>query len=202
MKLLLILLHLTLALPVLGQDYYVAPSGGDSNPGSLEKPFATLQRAQQAVRQQPAPLLTKTGVWLRGGTYYLPEKLIFSAADSGSPAPVVYQAYGQEQPVISGGVRLEKLDWQPYREGIVQAKVPDDLLTEEIFVNGERQILARYPNVDPKAQYFDGFAADAISPERVARWSDPTGGYFHAMHPARPLSIRNVDVELLHQSHR
>jgi hypothetical protein len=58
------------------------------------------------------------------------------------------------------------------------------LQTEEIFVNGERQILARYPNFDPKAQYFDGFAADAISPQRAARWSDPVGGYYHAMHPA------------------
>jgi hypothetical protein len=58
------------------------------------------------------------------------------------------------------------------------------LQTEEIFVNGERQILARYPDFDPKAQYFDGFAADAISPGRAARWSDPAGGYYHAMHPA------------------
>jgi len=44
-------------------------------------------------------------------------------------------------------------------------------------------ILARYPNFDPSAQYFDGFAADAISPSRVARWTDPGGGYYHAMHP-------------------
>ena len=178
-KILPILLQICLALPVLGQPYYVAPTGSDGNPGTLEKPFATIQRAQQAVRQKPGSVL------LRGGTYYLPEKLVFSAEDSGSKAaPVVYQAYGNEQPVISGGVRLEKLDWQPYRDGIVQAKVPEDLQTEEIFVNGERQILARYPNYDPKAQYFDGFAADAISPERVARWADPAGGYFHAMHPA------------------
>ena len=107
------------------------------------------------------------------------------AQDSGTQAaPIVWQAYGDEQPVISGGVKLEALDWQPYRDGIFQAKVPSDLRTEEIFVNGERQILARYPNFDPSAQYFDGFAADAISKERVARWADPTGGYFHAMHPA------------------
>src|SRR3989442_3732780 len=179
MKILSILLQIGLVLPVLGQPYYVAPTGSDGNPGTLEKPFATIQRAQQAVRQKPG------SVWLRGGTYYLPEKLVFSSEDSGSEAaPVVYQAYGKEQPVISGGVRLEKLDWQPYRDGIVQAKVPEDLQTEEIFVNGERQILARYPNYDPKAQYFDGFAADAISPELVARWADPAGGYFHAMHPA------------------
>ena len=46
------------------------------------------------------------------------------------------------------------------------------------------QVLARYPNFDPKAKYFDGYAADAISKERAARWADPAGGYFHAMHPA------------------
>jgi hypothetical protein len=102
-----ILLQFALALPVLAQPYFVAPTGGDGNPGTLEKPFATIHRAQQAVRQKPGT------VWLRGGTYYLPEKLVFSAEDSGSQAaPVIYQAYENEQPVISGGVRLEKLDWQ------------------------------------------------------------------------------------------
>jgi len=31
-------------------SYYVAPTGADSNPGTLKKPFATLERAQQASR--------------------------------------------------------------------------------------------------------------------------------------------------------
>src|SRR5258705_10124809 len=60
-RLLVILLQLGLALPVLAQSYFVAPTGGDGNPGTLEKPFATIGRAQQAVRQKPGP------VWLRGG---------------------------------------------------------------------------------------------------------------------------------------
>jgi hypothetical protein len=172
-------LLLALALPAFAQPYYVAPVGSDTNPGTLKKPFASLQRAQQAVRQKPG------AVFLRGGTYYLPETLVFTAQDSGTKkSPVIFQAYKKEQPVISGGVKLEKLAWQPYRDGIFQTKVPDDLRTEEIFVNGERQILARYPNFDPKAQYFDGYAADAISTNRAARWADPTGGYFHAMHPS------------------
>jgi hypothetical protein len=99
-----------------------------------------------------------------------------AAEDSGTKdAPVVFQNYQGEKPVISGGVRLEKLDWQPYTNGIFQAQVPADLQTGEVFVNGERQILARYPDFDPKAQYFDGYAADAISPQRVARWADPAG---------------------------
>jgi len=161
------------------QPYFVSPTGDDANPGTLEKPFATLQRAQQATRQK------RGDVFLRGGTYYLSATLVFTAQDSGAKdAPVVFQNYRGEKVIISGGSRLDPLNWQPATNGIFQAKVPADLQTEEIFVNGERQILARYPNFDSKAPYFGGFAADAISPERAARWSNPTGGYYHAMHPS------------------
>src|SRR5260221_490258 len=134
MKILPILLQIGLALPVLGQPYYVAPTGSDGNPGTLEKPFATIQRAQQAVRRFNGSAVQRfdgSTVWLRGGTYYLPDKLVFNSEDSGSEAaPVVYQAYGKEQPVISGGVRHGKLEWQPYRDGIDHAKIPPELQTE------------------------------------------------------------------------
>jgi hypothetical protein len=173
------LLLLALAGPAFGQPYYVAPAGHDANDGTLEKPFASLHRAQEAARQKPGT------VFLRGGTYYLPETLVFTAQDSGTKdAPVIFQAFNNERPILSGGVKLDHLAWRPWRGAILQTKVPEDLRTEEIFVNGERQVLARYPNFDPAAEYFDGFAADAISPNRVARWANPAGGYFHAMHPA------------------
>jgi hypothetical protein len=165
-----------------GKDVYVSPGGNDANAGTLKKPFATLAQAQAVVRKIAGK--EAVNVFIRGGTYYLPETLIFTAQDSGTKnAPVVYQAYQQEQPVISGGVKLD-LQWEPYTNGIFQAQVPADLKTEEIFVNGERQILARYPNFDRTATYFDGYAPDAISPERTSRWADPAGGYFHAMHPS------------------
>jgi hypothetical protein len=168
-----------LACACTAQPYFVSPTGSDANPGTLEKPFATLQRAQQAARQKHGD------VFLRGGTHYLPETIVFTAEDSGTKdAPVVFQNYQGEKAVISGGVRLEKLDWQPCTNGIFQAQVPADLQTEEIFVNGERQILARYPNFDPRAQYFDGFTSGADIKRRAARWADPAGGYLHAMHPA------------------
>ena len=164
---------------LFAQPYYVSPTGNDSNPGTVNKPFASLPRALRGTRQ------AKGLVFLRGGIYYLPEPLVFTAQDSGTKdSPLIFQAYEKERPVLSGGVELANLKWRPYKNGIMQAQVPDDLRSEEIFVNGERQILARYPNFDPSAQYFNGFAADAISPQRAARWADPTGGYFHAMHPA------------------
>lgn len=179
MKLIASVLAIFTASYCSAQPYYVSPQGKDANPGTLKKPFATLQRAQEAVRQKSGE------VFLRGGTYYLPAPLVFTAKDSGTKkSPVVFRNYKNEKPVISGGVRLDNLDWRPFTNGILQAKVPADLQTEEIFINGERQILARYPNFDPKAKYFDGFAADAISKERAALWADPTGGYYHAMHPA------------------
>jgi hypothetical protein len=163
-------------------NFYVSPDGSDSNPGTLAQPFATIGRAQQALRQTPDR--KEMNVFLRKGTYYLPAPLIFTPQDSGrKDAPVIYQAYQDEQPVISGGVRLA-LMWKPYRDGIMQATVPDTLTSDQLFVNGKRRPMARYPNFDPSAQYFDGFAPDAFSKERAARWADPAGGYMHTMHEA------------------
>jgi len=164
-------------------EFYVAPGGDDANPGTLAKPFATLARAQQAAR--PAAGRAAVTVWLRAGTYYLPEALVFTAADSGTQAaPVVYRAYEQEEPVISGGLRLTNLKWTPYKDGIMQAKVPAGFTTDQLFVNGALQPMARYPNYDPNERHFNGYAADAISPQRVARWADPAGGFIHALHRA------------------
>jgi hypothetical protein len=121
-------------------------------------------------------------VWLRGGTYYLPETLVFTSADSGTEkAPVTYVAVAGEEPVLTGAVKLG-LTWTPYRDGIMMARVPAGLRTDQLFVNGRQQILARYPNFDPSATILGGWSPDAFSPERAARWSDPRGGFIHAMH--------------------
>jgi hypothetical protein len=82
--------------------------------------------------------------------------------------------------VLSGGNRIAPV-WTPYRDGIMQTPVPPETDTDQLFVNGQRQILARYPNYDPNAKYLNGWSEDAISPERVRRWSDPLGGYIHAL---------------------
>ena len=164
-------------------EVFVAPNGNDANPGTLAKPFATLQRAQQQARK--AAGREAVTVMIRAGTYYLPEPLVMTSQDSGGKAaPVVYQAYQNERPVLSGGILMRNLKWTPYKDGIVQAKLPAGFTTDQLFVNGERQPLARYPNFDPKAQYFHGSAADAISPQRAAKWQDPAGGFIHALHGA------------------
>jgi hypothetical protein len=165
-------------------DIFVSPQGNDQSAGTLDQPVASLSHAQKMARRAKAEGLS-VHVYLRQGTYYLPAPLVFISADSGTKAaPVLYEAYHGEKPVISGGLKLTGLNWTPYKDGIMQTPVPHDLQTDQLFVNGERQILARYPNYDQNVLIFNGHAADAISQKRVNKWSDPAGGFFHAMHPS------------------
>ena len=163
-------------------ELFVSPSGKDSNVGSRAKPLRSFAGARARVRQikSKGPVT----VWFRSGVYYLPETLVLTAEDSGTrERPVTYAAWPGEEAVISGGERLA-LQWVPYRDGILMAKVRPGFTTDQLFVNGTRQILARYPNYDPAATYFDGWSPEAFSPERAAKWANPKGGYIHAMHRA------------------
>jgi hypothetical protein len=64
---------------------HVAPWGDDSSPGTAGLPFATLQRAQQAVRASTAGMKKDIVVNLHRGTHVLTEPLVLSdaAGDSG-----------------------------------------------------------------------------------------------------------------------
>jgi hypothetical protein len=163
-------------------EFHIALTGRDLNPGTSDAPVASLGAAQRLARARAGK--EAVTVVLHGGTYYLPETLRFGAEDSGTGQfPVVYSAASGETVAISGGVKLE-LSWKPYKDGIFQAQTPAGLAVDQLFVNGVRQQMARFPNFDPKQVVFNGFGADAFSPARAARWADPTGGYIHAMHVA------------------
>src|ERR1041385_3107729 len=91
---LLYILVLFLALPGAGSELYVATNGNDANAGTRAKPFATLERARDAVRQlrrESKPAKSGVTVWLRGGDYIRTNALELIAADSGTPAsPIVW----------------------------------------------------------------------------------------------------------------
>lgn len=168
------------------REYYVSPGGSDSSSGTMEKPFATLARAQQAARQSKGGL-----VIVREGTYYLPETLVFTPEDSGTE----YRAAKDGKVVLSGGMKFD-LKWTVWRGGIFQASIPAGLEMDQLWINGQRQWMARFPNRETGEglNVFDTWkldhnakadpSRDPLAPDRVARWADPTGGYFHALHPA------------------
>jgi hypothetical protein len=95
-------------------EFFVDPkSGSDSNAGTLEAPFKTVQRAQAQVRTARAAGNLPIVVHLRGGTYFFGETITFGAEDSGigADSAVTWAAYESEKPVWSGGVDLTGLHW-------------------------------------------------------------------------------------------
>ena len=171
------------------REIHVSPQGNDKNDGSAANPVASLQIAQLLARTARG-----TTVVIHGGIYRLERRLDFTQEDEG----VEFRAAAGEKVVITSDRKLD-LKWQPFRDGIWQAdlgmqiyshpnrakeaRFQSLLQVDELFVNGQRQRMARYPNFDPEIRPFGGFAADANSRERAAHWSNPAGGYLHALHP-------------------
>ena len=109
-----ILAWLSLNLILCGQsfavDFYVATNGLDSNPGTIDRPFATLEGGRNTFRllrsRGSVPVGTNT-VWIRQGNYYRDSSFVLSSTDGGTAgAPVVYSAYPGEIVRIIGGRKL------------------------------------------------------------------------------------------------
>ena len=174
------ILSLVNLLPGHAAEFHVATTGNDRNTGTAAAPFATVERAQQAVRQRTAG--EAATVWLHGGVYRLERSLQFTAADSGTPgAPVVFSAVADETVELSGARELA-LTWTQGAAGRWQAKVPAGLEFDQLFADGVKQIRARFPNFDPGEGFFGGYARDATEPARLARYADPVGMFVHGHH--------------------
>jgi hypothetical protein len=160
---------------------YVATTGNDRNPGTQQRPLATLERAREAVRELKKGTKELITVWVREGTYYLPQPLTFEPADSGlSEQPITYAAYMGELVTLSGGRKLH-CQWKPYRDGIMRCELPavkaGRLNFTQLFVNGKRQIRARFPNYDAKNPLVWGSGYIAVGRDEEA-WP-PTEFHFN-----------------------
>ncbi|PKN27564.1 MAG: hypothetical protein CVU65_02095 [Deltaproteobacteria bacterium HGW-Deltaproteobacteria-22] len=100
--------------------FHVAPDGDDEGPGTLDAPFATPERARDAVRAlREAGGLPETGaiITLRGGTYRRDRTFLLEAEDSGDEdQPVWYGAYPGETVRFTGGAVLPAGDFAPVTE--------------------------------------------------------------------------------------
>jgi len=144
-------------------ELHVATNGDDANPGTEAKPFATLARARDEIRglRQGGPLREAVTVRVRGGTYCLGQTLKLGPEDSGTPDfPVVYAARAGERPIVIGGRQIA--GFAPYKGKILQANAAaqgfQGVYFRQLFCNGRRQHLARYPNFDPGNPYGGGWA--------------------------------------------
>lgn len=168
-------------------DFYVAPDGEDTNPGTVTAPFATFARARDAVRQTIAAGLKKDIlIQIRGGTYRQLETLAFGSEDSGtSQFSITYAAGPGEKVKLSGGRRIS--GWKKGVGEVWQADVPEARSGQwsfrQLFVNGRRATRARTPgrdasrpwwlirNATPTESEDQPFAVTLDGP--IVRWSNP-----------------------------
>ena len=159
-------------------NIYVSPGGNDANRGTQAQPFASIARAMAERRKTSGSAV----IYLLEGTYYLNKPLVFAPGDIGKEnETLAITSYKNQKVIISGAAPLN-LKWEKYKNGIWKASVKQDLIFDELMVNGQLQRMARYPNYDSTARFLGGTDAGAFSKERVATWHSPAGGYIHALH--------------------
>jgi parallel beta-helix repeat protein len=123
-------LPLLFAATVSAQTIVVSPDG----------PIRTLAAAQDAARaQRVAGRRGTVTVEIRDGTYFLPETLVLTPADSNT----VWQAAAGARPVISGGRVIS--GWKKGPRQIWTAGAPGSDF-RQLFVCGRRAQRARTPN--------------------------------------------------------
>ncbi len=164
-------------------SFYVDPDGDDAHPGTSAQPFATLERARDALRARRREFggLPPGGatVFLAAGLHPRTEAFVLTAEDSGTAeAPIVYTSAPGEPAVLFGGAVLQPESFRPVEDEPLLARLicpraresvrvcdlhalglrefgrlrrrgfalPTPPPPLELFIDGERMTLARYPN--------------------------------------------------------
>ncbi len=178
--------------------FYVATNGNDEwsgtlatpNPQRTDGPFATLERARNAVRtlKQQHVEAASIVVVLRAGTYTVTDPITLTSEDSGTRgAPITYQAYGDDKVTISGGRTVTR--WQRVVDAAVLARL-DAQAKDHVYqadLNGLGIRDFGTVKQGGLALYFNG------RPMTLARWPNqgfvkivrPTGGQSFVVHGRR-----------------
>ncbi|CAM5999051.1 unnamed protein product [Sphagnum balticum] len=175
--------------------------GNDLFDGTSERPVKTIQSALSLTRS----LRTVHGsdntlcITIRGGTYYLGTNATTTSSQIGAIAltsndsNLVIENYPGETVVLSGGTLLQ-LQWSVHAKTaaggtIMKTQVPDSVNLDEfneLYIDGKRAIVAKYPNGDPSTQGLyaanPGYSFDSQS------WIPPVhipSGEIHIQSPSR-----------------
>lgn len=129
--------------------YFVAPNGSDDNPGSLKRPFKTIQKCATVANPGETCLI-------REGIY---RETVQPASSGTKDAPITFAAYKNEDVVISGTEAVE--NWTAYRNAIFSTNVDlpvdgysdTDFFANQVFIDGEMMPEARFPNLGEKRDF-------------------------------------------------
>lgn len=172
-------------------DFYVSVGGSDrwsgtlaaSNAQKTDGPFATLERARDAVRELKKQKAADIVVWVREGIYQLSSTIVFGLEDSAvGESTITYAAYPGETPVFSSGQKIE--GWQ--RETGKLPGLPESAQGKVLVAKTSERFLTLYD-------------ADGMLPRARSERFVPKGGSTELRFPkGRLKNWPNVkDVEIL-----
>ncbi|TWU41033.1 right-handed parallel beta-helix repeat-containing protein [Novipirellula artificiosorum] len=184
-------------------DFHVATNGDDKNPGTEAKPFATLERARDGIRNSGLAGKARCTVWLHDGVYRRDDAFTLEERDSGVPEhPVIYRAKGNAARLIGGTVvnteaftlvddpdLLARIP-EPARGKVYMldlkalgikhtARYPDKFTDNggifELFLDSRRMPISRYPN-EHGAMTVKRVVINGGGQEKSGSWRNYYGG--------------------------
>ncbi|MDY4976359.1 MAG: right-handed parallel beta-helix repeat-containing protein, partial [Clostridia bacterium] len=152
--------------PESEQVYYVATDGNDENAGTIDAPFATIEKARDVIAAASLPEGGVT-VYIRGGTYPVSKTINFTSQNSGEEGkPIVYQAYPGEEVAFVGGKtldtsKMQKVTDEALLNRLVDKNAREHLMSIDLGEQGvEMTPLAGYgwgfPSYNPTEIYMNG----------------------------------------------
>ncbi|MFZ2656425.1 MAG: right-handed parallel beta-helix repeat-containing protein [Victivallales bacterium] len=147
---------------IRSSNLFVSINGSDSWSGGIPEPagngangpFATLEKALAAARKMfHGRKGMRVQIWLRGGVYRLDRTLEITPRNlgaKGSQNKLIISAFPGEQPVLSGGRRIENLTETQFNgKRCWTAEIPEvkkwDWQFAQLFANGARRFRPRLP---------------------------------------------------------
>ncbi|XOV92051.1 MAG: right-handed parallel beta-helix repeat-containing protein [Bacteroidota bacterium] len=131
-------------------DFYVSPTGNDSNPGTKGAPFASIHKGVEIIAgifdDNPNEDCT---LWLAGGKYFLEKPIVLDHETlKNLEGKFIIKAMPGETPIVSGGIEIN--GWEKLSSGLWKAKLWDltnrKQIPRELFVGDKRATRARFPN--------------------------------------------------------
>ncbi|MHC4123337.1 MAG: right-handed parallel beta-helix repeat-containing protein, partial [Planctomycetota bacterium] len=128
-----ILFFSMLTLSLEAGEYFVATDGIDTNPGTKDKPFRTIQKASDIAGPGDT-------CYVKEGTYRETVELKKSGQ---SCKPIRFTSLPGEKVRLSG-TEILKSKWKIHKGAIYKTTVQENFV--QLFVDGEMMIEARWPN--------------------------------------------------------
>jgi len=124
-----------LAVHTQATEYFVAINGNDSNRGSKEQPFQTIQRSADLMKPGDT-------CYVRGGLY---RQVVRPKLSGTRGKPIGFEAWPGEVVVLSGTESIQG-NFSIHKDRIYKIKVHE--VFDQLFVDGQMMIEARWPNMD------------------------------------------------------